>query len=457
MNLSNAIIIGLKEIWAHKFRSVLTMLGIILGVSSLVGMSAIVKGMENGMKEALIALGGLDKVLVDDQDVPSYQSHRSDEAPGRTIHDVYALKQSAPLLRLISPEMRTRNMVLTRAGKMVIPAELVGVWPEVLDMNLHKIGRGRFFTALDDEMARNVVVIGTGIRDELFGDPEVTGQEIDPVGEIISLSGQPFTVIGMFERYESEADRKIRELKAAGEWHEKTQSVARARGWGPGRGSSRGGWVFRRKNYTAYIPLNTMWVRFRSSAGTNNVPDPRLSDIDLKVASLDKLEPALQQARNVMMLTHRGIEDFSFQTQENNVENINTAIHNARMSGGIIAAISLLVGGIGIMNIMLASITERVREIGLRKAIGATTSAVFIQILVESAVIGIVGGMAGLAVSYGFVKLLADLTPTGNSPVITAEAMMTAFAFSACVGLLAGLIPAFKASKLDPIQALRYE
>ena len=457
MNLSNAIIIGLKEIWAHKFRSVLTMLGIILGVSSLVGMSAIVKGMENGMKEALIALGGLDKVLVDDQDVPSYQSHRSDEAPGRTIHDVYALKQSAPLLRLISPEMRTRNMVLTRAGKMVIPAEHVGVWPEVLDMNLHKIGRGRFFTALDDEMARNVVVMGTGIRDELFGDPEVTGQEIDPVGEIISLSGQPFTVIGMFERYESEADRKIRELKAAGEWHEKTQSVARARGWGPGRGSSRGGWVFRRKNYTAYIPLNTMWVRFRSSAGTNNVPDPRLSDIDLKVASLDKLEPALQQARNVMMLTHRGIEDFSFQTQENNVENINTAIHNARMSGGIIAAISLLVGGIGIMNIMLASITERVREIGLRKAIGATTSAVFIQILVESAVIGIVGGMAGLAVSYGFVKLLADLTPTGNSPVITAEAMMTAFAFSACVGLLAGLIPAFKASKLDPIQALRYE
>ena len=133
MNLSNAIIIGLKEIWAHKFRSVLTMLGIILGVSSLVGMSAIVKGMENGMKEALIALGGLDKVLVDDQDVPSYQSHRSDEAPGRTIHDVYALKQSAPLLRLISPEMRTRNMVLTRAGKMVIPAELVGVWPVVPD------------------------------------------------------------------------------------------------------------------------------------------------------------------------------------------------------------------------------------------------------------------------------------------------------------------------------------
>jgi len=98
MNLSNAIAVGLKEIWAHKFRSLLTMLGIILGVSSLIGMSAITKGMENGMKEALIAMGGLDKVVTDEQDVPAHQNYRADEAPGRTIQDVYALKHSAPLL-----------------------------------------------------------------------------------------------------------------------------------------------------------------------------------------------------------------------------------------------------------------------------------------------------------------------------------------------------------------------
>ncbi|HWN93633.1 MAG TPA: ABC transporter permease [Methylomirabilota bacterium] len=457
MNLSNAISVGLKEIWAHKFRSLLTMLGIILGVSSLVGMSAIVKGMENGMKEALIAMGGLDKVIIDDQDLPADQSYRADEAPGRTIHDVYALKGSAPLLKMISPEMRVRNVVMTRGEKSVSPAEFRGVWPVVLEMNLHKIDQGRFFTELDDELARNVVVIGTGIRDELFGDPEVIGKEINPVGELINIAGQPFTIIGMFEHYEAEADRKIRDLKAAGDWQEKTQTVTRARGWGPGRGSSRGGWVFRQKNYTAYIPLNTMWLRFRAAAGSNNIPDPRLSDISLKVQSLPQLEPALQQARNVMILTHRGIEDFQFRTQENNVDNINIAIRNARTSGGIIAVISLLVGGIGIMNIMLASIAQRVREIGLRKAVGATTFAVFTQILVESVVIGIVGGIAGLVVSYGFVKLLADLTPTGNSPVITVEAMMIAFTFSAVVGLLAGLIPAIKASKLDPIQALRYE
>ena len=136
MNLANAIIVGLKEIWAYKFRSALTMLGIILGVSSLVGMSAIVKGMENGMKEALIAMGGLDKVVTDQQPVPPEQDHRADEAPGRTIQDVIALQQSAPLVRMVSPEMTLRNAIMTLGGKSVTPSELVGVWPVVLDMNI---------------------------------------------------------------------------------------------------------------------------------------------------------------------------------------------------------------------------------------------------------------------------------------------------------------------------------
>ena len=455
MNLSNAISVGLKEIWAHKFRSVLTMLGIILGVSSLVAMSAIVKGMELGMKEALIAMGGLDKVLTQWQPVPAYQEYRADQAPGRTIQDVYALKQSAPLIRVISPEMALPNAMLTHAGKSVMPSELVGVWPAVLDMNLHQVAHGRFFTDLDDEKANPVCVIGTAIRDELFGAPEEVGREIIPLGEILNVNGVPFTIVGMLQHYESEPDRKIREMKARGEWQEKQETgPARRRGWGK-RGS--GGWVFWRKNLTVYIPLNTMWLRFRASSGTNNIPDPRLSDIDIKVASLDKLETALQQARNVMMMTHRGIEDFNFQTQENSVEDINRAIRNARMSGGIIAAISLLVGGIGIMNIMLASITERIREIGIRKAVGASTYAIFIQILVESVVIAILGGFAGLGASYGLVSLLQSLTPTANAPFITWPAMAVAFAFSACVGVAAGLIPAIKAAKLNVIQALRLD
>ena len=177
---------------------------------------------------------------------------------------------------------------------------------------------------------------------------------------------------------------------------------------------------------------------------TNNIPDPRLTDIDVKVANMDLLEPALQQARNVLMVTHKGIEDFNFRTQENQIENIDTQIRNARLSGGLIAAISLLVGGIGIMNIMLASINERIREIGILKAVGATGLAIFVQILVESLVIAILGALAGLAASYGLVHLLTVISPNQNSPVITPEAMLVAMLFSACVGIVAGLFPAFK-------------
>src|SRR5690349_9225822 len=158
MQLFNTIIVGFKEIWAHKFRSLLTMLGIILGVASLVAMAALTKGMENGMKETMIAMGGADKVLIDEEDVPPQQEHLANEAPGRTMNDVIALREGAPLIRLVSPEMGIRG-VLTHGEKSVMPSELVGVWPQVLDMNLHTLQYGRFFTDLDEENANSVIVI----------------------------------------------------------------------------------------------------------------------------------------------------------------------------------------------------------------------------------------------------------------------------------------------------------
>ena len=501
MNWFNAVAVGFKEIWANKFRSILTMLGIILGVSSLVAMSALVKGMENGMKEALVAIGGLEKVRVEEQDIPVWQQHLADQAVGTTMSDVHALIRSAPLVTMVVPEMRARSITMTLGGKSINPWNFIGTWPNAVELNQHVIEHGRMFNELDDENARNVCVIGTAVRDALFGTPEQIGRAVNPVGEFVNINNQRFKIIGMFEHYESEQDKKLRQL-AAEKPAEKATGPERSRGYGSMSGSrgsssssrSMGGFVFDLKNNSVYIPLNTMWLRFRaatgisisssssssssgssrSSGGSSSsggsggsgssgsslssefIPDPRLSTLSIKIADIDKMDEALQQAKNVLMHSHKGIEDFSFRTQENWSEGITQAISNARMSGGIIAAISLLVGGIGIMNIMLASITERVREIGIRKAIGATFMDVFTQILVESVVIAIIGGLAGLLTSSLLVQLLVALSPTENTPVITVESMMLAFAFSVGVGILAGLFPSIKAAKLNPIQALRY-
>ncbi|MGB0582223.1 MAG: ABC transporter permease, partial [Limisphaerales bacterium] len=319
-----------------------------------------------------------------------------------------------------------------------------------LVMNLMEVEHGRFFTELEDHEARNVCVIGSSIRDELWGKPEETGREVIPIGEEISINRQPFKIVGMYRYYESDVEKKEKELAA----NKKDDSgPKRRKGWG----GSRATYAFYHKNNVVHIPLNTAWLRFRTASGDNGEPEPRLTDVDIKVGSMEMMQPALQQARNILMMTHRGIQDFEFRTNEDRIEDINKRIRNARISGAIIAGLSLLIGGIGIMNIMLASINERIREIGTCKAVGATNAVIFLQILAEASVLALLGGVAGLATSYGLVGLIEFLSPSANTPQITNEAMLIAVGFSALVGVLAGLFPAFKAAQLDPIEALRYE
>jgi putative ABC transport system permease protein len=318
-------------------------------------------------------------------------------------------------------------------------------------------------------MARNVCVIGTETRDELWGAPEKLGSEIVPVGETLFINAVPLAVIGMFQHYESEQDRKERLLAQSQASQPQTDGVARNRGWWGG-GRRRGNFVFYLKNTTVYIPLNTVWMQSRSGASriaisyggasrtvTGTTGDPRLSSLGVKIAGVDRLPEALQQVRNVLMCTHKGIEDFTLRTQEDWAEQINVFVHNPRLSGGLIAGISLLVGGIGIMNIMLASINERIREIAICKAVGATGWSIFTQVLIESIVIALLGAALGVVTSFGFVRVLEQISPTANTPVITPGAMLIAVVFSAAVWVCAGLFPALKAARLDPIQPLRYE
>lgn len=459
----NAILVGLKEIWAHKFRSLLTMLGIILGVSSLVAMSAMVKGIENGAREALIAVGGLQKVRVEGQPVPLEQRHLRDFARGVTLSDVYALQGSVPEVDKVSPQMRLDgDLTLTANGKIFRPWGFMvsGVWPVQLEMMEHHVEHGRMFNEVDDELARSVCVIGTGVRDELWGKPDADGNEVNPVGKRLNINGYPFTVIGMFEHYEGEQEHRERLLKKQEEERRKAAGITnsparqgRDRGWG---GDRPGGWAFWAKNNTVYLPLNTMWVKL-VSGGTNVPAEPRLSNLEIKIRDLDRFNLALTEIRNVLMINHHGLEDFTFRTQEDLADSIDQSIRNARLSGSVISGISLLVGGIGIMNIMLASISERVREIGIRKAVGAGGVDVFLQIVVESVVIAVLGGAVGLVTSLGLLDLIAIVSPTGNAPVITLGAMAVAFGASALVGVLAGLFPAIKAARMNVIQALRYD
>ena len=185
-------------------------------------------------------------------------------------------------------------------------------------------------------------------------------------------------------------------------------------------------------------------------------PNYKLDQLIFQVNDVARFQDAIEQTRTLLTVTHRGIEDFSFNTREEWFDNMERSIKSTRISGGIIAIISLIVGGIGITNIMLASVTERIREIGVRRAIGAKGRDIFLQIIVESSVIGVGGGVLGLGAAFGLLRLIAKLTESENTPIVEPGAILISFGFAVVIGVLSGFYPAVKASRLDPIEALRY-
>jgi putative ABC transport system permease protein len=440
MNLVVGFRVGVREILAHKFRTFLTMLGIILGVASLMAMFALTAGIAKGMRETLQMVGGIERVEIVSKDVSEENLGISEISPGRTMADVYALRDGAPLISHISPESTLHGAAAT-LGSKTARVSVGGVSADYLQVENHELGEGRWFSPIDFERHHRVAVIGRGLWEELAG----RGSKESPVGKTILINQHPFTIIGAFIKYERESEKQRAQRASARE----------------SRGGRERRDPFHWKNRALLIPIETMLSQFKSanvgSDGMDQGPQLVLDRLNIRVADTDRFDEALDQVSNVLRGTHRGIDDFGYNTREDWFDRVESGVRSTRMSGSLIAGISLLVGGIGITNIMLASISERVREIGVRRAVGATPMDIFSQIIVESVLIGLIGGVLGLVASGFLLQVLAAVAPSENPPIVEPSSILISFSFSVIVGIVSGLYPAWKASTLNPIQALRYE
>jgi ABC-type antimicrobial peptide transport system permease subunit len=219
----------------------------------------------------------------------------------------------------------------------------------------------------------------------------------------------------------------------------------------------RGNWNFLSwKNSGSYLPLTAMQRRLRGQQPGK--PWNAIDDMDVKVKDVADLRHVVRQVENTLLATHAGIKDFKIETQEDDIERLNESRMTYFAALGGVGAISLIVGGLGIMNVMLASVSDRLREIGIRKAVGASDLDIYLQVVVEATTLSLLGGLAGMALSIGLVDTLKDaLQGTRLSPELSSGALLFGFAFSALVGIFSGIYPAIKAARLDPIDALRYE
>ena len=404
MKQSTLLKVASQSILKNKMRTLLTMLGIVIGVGAVIVMVAVGNGAQMMIKEQISSLG-TNLIIV----MPgSGQIGGARQGAGTfnrlSIEDAEKLKREGTLLSAVSPVVSTRTQVI--GGQTNWRTTINGVSTDYLTIRDWNVTSGAFFDDTDVRAARKIAVIGATVASNLFPGS-------DPVGEQIQIGHSPFTVTGVLAA----------------------------------KGQSAGG---QDQDDVILVPYTTAQNRL-----SGNI---RIGQILASATNGDDIAAAQQEIEGIMREAHRlnGAED-DF-TVRNQTEIAQAATSTTKVMSGLLAAIasiSLLVGGIGIMNIMLVSVTERTREIGIRMAIGARGSDVLTQFLVESVAMSVLGGLVGLAAGYGGAALLGHITGWTTSTPTSAVAI--AVGFSAAVGVFFGFYPARKAAALNPIQALRYE
>ncbi len=412
MNFFSGIVNGLREIWSHKLRSALTMVCILLGVASVVLTVGFVNGLFSNWNAWLAESGGLEKIAIVDQAVPESQQAIKGLSPGRTMRDVDAIAAGSRFASSISPEIDLDSRL--QRGSVTHRARTQGVTPAIFVINRTEVAYGRPLTEFDVNTAASVVVLGSTIVKKLFKPDE------EPLGASVRVNGVPCEVVGIVKRYE---------FKNQGDDD-----------WNP---------METLKNNIAFIPITTMQRKL--------LGDQPLTWLNVQVKDVAHLHDAVDELQNIVRSSHRGIEDFRVSTSEENLQEIESMQRNFMIVGTTIGGVTLIIGGIGIMNVMLASINERVREIGIRKALGAWDSDVFLQFMAESVALSVVGGAIGVLAGCGLIQLMHMSPGITVRPEISAGAVFVGFSFSVVIGIVSGIYPAALASRLDPIEALRFE
>jgi ABC-type antimicrobial peptide transport system permease subunit len=405
------MISGFAEVRAHKLRSFLTLFGIVLGAAALVGMLGVVKGLLRGWETMIYETGGIERISVMSQSPPEAQREIAPLSPGRTLKDVDAILAAVPVARRVTGEVMIQNARMLFQGRPLwYPVR--GVLPATFAMDRFEASQGRLIGDLDLEQQTQVVVIGSRVAEILFP------RGLDPLGRVLTINAQPFTVVGVLPDYQFSLG-----------------------------GTGGGGGRFNQKNMSIFIPLTTAQTLFRI--------DENVDVLNVQLADIADMPHALEQITNVLTHTHRGVQDTRLETREDLLQRFEETRNSYVYSLGGVAAIGLIVGGIGIMNVMLASINERVREIGVRRALGAKRHDILIQILAETLALAVGGGLIGMVASVGLIKILQRVVVESNRPELSLAALVIGVVFSGLVGVVAGLYPAIRASRLPVVEALR--